>query len=220
MKKKAIERLSVYLEYKELKPAVFERLAGISNGYISKALSRNADIGESILLQVLDYCPDLNPEWFVFGRGEMIVSDNSLSKGHAKANLPPVEKGVPLIPFSAFAGSGLKTFDDLTIEHYYIIPEFKNADFIIRVKGNSMFPKYSSGDLVACRIVSETLFFQWNSIYAIHTRSQGVFIKRVKKSQKPEHILLVSDNVDYEPFDVPLSDILTTAKVLGAIILE
>lgn len=83
-----------------------------------------------------------------------------------------------------------------------------------------MYPKYSSGDIIACKVVKETLFFQWNKIYAIYTRSQGVMVKRVKKSTMEGYILLVSDNEKYEPFDVPLSDIEAIALVIGVIRVE
>ena len=62
--------------------------------------------------------------------------------------------GIPLIPIDAMAGFGTGA---VQVMHYdtskYIVPEFAelNVDFMIRVKGSSMVPKYNSGDLVAVR---------------------------------------------------------------------
>lgn len=74
---KAIERLYDYLDLKKIKPAAFERAAGISNGYLSKQFNRKADIGEGILIQILEYCPDINIYWLLLGSGPMLKSSGS-----------------------------------------------------------------------------------------------------------------------------------------------
>ena len=89
--------------------------------------------------------------------------------------------------------------------------------FCTRVKGDSMTPRYLSGDIVACREVHDTgTFFQWGKAYVLDT-DQGVVLKRVRRSELPDHILCVSDNPDYEPFDVPVSSIYHLAIVRGLI---
>ncbi|MDO4214111.1 MAG: S24 family peptidase [Bacteroidales bacterium] len=186
----------------------FEIQCNMSNGYVS---SMRKGLGSEKLENVLKAYPDLNREWLLYGEGSMLVDKESISVGVCS---------IPLIPIEAFAGYGSPAFDDMRVEDYYQVAEFKQADFLIRVKGNSMYPKYSSGDIIACKVVKETLFFQWNKIYAIYTRSQGVMVKRVKKSTMEGYILLVSDNEKYEPFDVPLSDIEAIALVIGVIRVE
>ena len=129
---------------------------------------------------------------------------------------------LPLIPMEAFAGPGLPTYEDERIEDYYTVTDFKNSDFLIRVKGDSMTPKYSGGDLVACKKVpmDQAYFLQWGRVYVIYTQSQGIMIKRVQPSEDRDFITCVSDNPKYAPFDVPKSDIVSIALVNGAITLE
>ena len=74
---KAIDRLYLYLEYKGIKPSNFEKQVGFSSGYLSKQKSRNADMGEGALNVVLDNCPDLNDKWFIRGKGEMLLGDQT-----------------------------------------------------------------------------------------------------------------------------------------------
>lgn len=70
-----------------------------------------------------------------------------------------------------------------------------------------MEPKYYSGDLVACQIVNlSDIFFQWGKVYVIDT-DQGVLIKKVKRSNRDDHITLVSENPDYDDIDLPCSHI-------------
>lgn len=45
---------------------------GLSNGYLSAQRKRGADIGESMMNKIIDYFRDINPEWLLTGRGEML----------------------------------------------------------------------------------------------------------------------------------------------------
>lgn len=102
----------------------------------------------------------------------------------------------------------------------YVVPMFKGADFLIPVKGSSMYPKYSSGDIVACqRVAMSSLFFQWNKVYVIDT-DQGALIKRIKPGSDKKHVLIVSDNEKYDPFELPITAIHAVALVIGVIRLE
>ena len=69
---KIIERLYQYFDFKGIKPTSFEKNIGVSNGYFKKMLMRKADIGESVLLNIIENSPDLSPLWLIFGEGDMI----------------------------------------------------------------------------------------------------------------------------------------------------
>lgn len=132
----------------------------------------------------------------------------------------PVVKEIPLIPLEAFAGYSPEQYQDIPIENTYHITEFDQADFLIRVKGDSMIPRFNGGDIVACKKILDLLYFQWHRIYVVYTKSQGVMIKRIEQSKNQDFITLVSDNPEYKPFDIPKNDISDIALVMGAITLE
>jgi SOS-response transcriptional repressor LexA len=161
---------------------------------------------------------------------EMEQHDKEVSEGKwevatAKPNAIHTQKtneGIPLIPFGAVAG--VLSGDDVQVLEYecerFVVPTFKDAEFLISVKGSSMIPKYNSGDIIACRHIREVLFFQWNKIYVLDT-SQGVLIKRVHEDDAdPDNVVLVSDNEKYKPFSIPKADIRGIAIVIGVIRLE
>lgn len=130
-------------------------------------------------------------------------------------------EGIPLIPTSAMAGAFTSdiSFMEYECEHYFI-PDFKGADFLIRVKGDSMQPTYYSGDLVACqKIPMNDVFFQWNKTYVLDT-NQGPIIKRVLPGKDDDHIRIVSDNTKYPPFELEKSYLHAIALVRGIIRLE
>ena len=156
----------------------------------------------------------------------LIVDDVYIEtlENHGEINIqaesPKKADMIPLVPFEAVAGPGTMVFDDEQVIDYYEVREFKGADFLIRVKGDSMSPKYVGGDLVACKVVKELLFFQYGRVYVIYTKSQGVMIKRVEPAQDDADILCVSENTKYNPFEVPKEDIAGVALVIGSISLE
>jgi len=132
-----------------------------------------------------------------------------------------VLKGIPLITIEAMAGFSKGDFQIMNNEcKHYVIPVFRNAQFLIRIAGSSMIPKYSSGDIVACKKLSlNDIFFQWNKVYVLDT-DQGALIKRIKPGSDKQHIKCVSENSNYDPFELSLTQIHSLALVIGVVRLE
>jgi len=188
----------------------FEDHCGLSHGTIAAIKSNGPSA--SVITRISSACPELNLNWLFLGVGDMVVGE--------QREVGQTPHTLPLIPLEAFAGPGLPSYGDERVEDFYTVTEFKESDFLIRVKGDSMTPKYNGGDLVACKKVTETYFLQWGRVYVICTRSQGIMIKRVQPAQDNQWITCVSDNPKYAPFDVPKEDIVSIALVNGAITLD
>lgn len=234
----SIERLVKYIEYQGDTKYKFYKKTGLSNGFLDK----NRNIGSDKCEIISVYYPNLSLEWLITGKGDMEkpnMQDSLYNESIIKSirfsdetkntenlihslNEPNSEYGIPLIPIDAMAGfgtGGVQVMDYDTQK--YVVPEFTelNVDFMIRVKGSSMYPKYNSGDLVACKkLVLSDIFFQWNKVYVLDT-DQGALIKRIKKGSE-DNLLIVSDNPAYEPYELHLSKIHAIAIVLGVIRLE
>ena len=130
-------------------------------------------------------------------------------------------EGIPLIPLSAMAGvfTGETSVMEYECERY-VIPDFKGADFLMRVKGDSMQPTYYAGDLVACqRVPLNDIFFQWNKTYVLDT-TQGPLIKRIMPGSDNNHVLIVSDNDNYPSFELSRDQFHGVALVRGLVRLE
>lgn len=213
------ERLIQYLTYKGVSVSRFEKACGLSNGYVN---SIRTSIQPDKLTAIAQAFPDLNIAWLMIGdaNGEEMLR-GWLSECD-KALVLDDNYTIPLVPMDAAAGFGTFTYEDQRIEEYYNVREFAGSSFLLRVKGDSMQPRFLSGDIVACKVVevSDMLFFQWGRVYAICTKSQGVMIKRIQPSADSDCIRCVSDNEKYAPFDVPKSDILALALVNGSISME
>lgn len=166
--------------------------------------------------------PFVSSSWLLTGEGEMLrpTSGTSPERGVAVAKAVKAEggEGIPLIPVDAMAGvfAGEVTVSEYECERYSV-PSLKGADFLISVSGQSMYPVYHSGDLVACRLVPlRDLFFQWGRTYVIDT-DQGALIKRIEPGCDDDHITVVSENKAFSPFQLHRSCIHHVAIVCGLI---
>ncbi len=197
----------------------FANYLGIKTTTLAMWYSRNTYDVELLFKK----CEFLNSEWLLTGEGSMLKS-KSLKKPHT-IDIDKQVIGIPMLPFDAFAGIGDSSITGVnfdTIEERYVVPLFDGIkiDFMIPVRGSSMYPKYSSGDVVACRLIDELLFIQWNKVYVIDSNSQGVIMKRLLKGDDNDHIICRSDNKDYDDFNVPMTDIRSIAIIVGVIRLE
>lgn len=76
---KAINRLFQYFEYKGIKPTRLEKELGLSNGYLGIQLKRNADLGSGVVESIVNYCRDLDVEWVITGRSNMIKASSEVT---------------------------------------------------------------------------------------------------------------------------------------------
>lgn len=191
----------------------FANMLGVSAQTISAWVARKTFDAELIYTK----CSDISAKWLLTGQGDMLQSDANAQEQVAVAE-PTAVGGIPLIPIEAMAGvlSGNSSqVMERECEHYNI-PMFKGAEFLIRISGDSMQPKYYSGDIVACKRLPLDTFFQWNRVYVVDSE-QGVIIKRVRRGSDDRHIVFVSDNTAYEPFELPLEKIYSIALVVGVV---
>ena len=152
------------------------------------------------------------------GKGEMPLD---VKEGKPKRISSNSQEGIPLIPDYAMA-CGHLGFQDIDPSEltYFNIPTFRGAEFLISVRGDSMIPKYFSGDLLACKQVPlNGIFFQWGQTYVLDT-AQGALIKRVEQAEEEGSILLVSENPQYKPLSIPIAAICHVAIIVGLIRLE
>ena len=205
--------------------AQFAKLLGVSAQTISAWIARNTFDAELIYAK----CRYVDSSWLLTGEGAMLQeteNNNAPTPKHTVEIAHQVphgsSEGIPLIPLDAVAGFPADSGGGVRLEdcERYVIPEFENkgANFLIRVSGDSMVPLYYSGDLLACRKITDIRFFQWGTIYVLET-SQGVIVKRVQESlDHADSILCVSENSSvHHPFLLPRDDIRSLSTIVGLV---
>lgn len=220
MSNSTTERLSEFMTFKEINNNMITVSAGLSVGQIGKAIANNSGINSSSIEKILYAYPELNPEWLLTGKGNMIKELTVSTPNETEER-----KGFPLIPIEAMAGYGK---GDNQVMQYdvssgYNIPELegRGVEYLIRVSGSSMYPKYSNGDLLACKPLKDLSFFQWGKPYVLDTE-QGAIVKRLFQcDDNNEFLECVSDNkVFYPSFKIPKASVRAVAIVVGVIRLE
>ena len=212
-----IGRFDKFMKVKGLNDNQVTIQCGLSQGLLSQARRGKSDLGSGSIEKILSIYQDLNRVWLLTGEGEMLNQPTNEKEVSEKEK----PNGLPLIPIEAMAGvlSGMDTsVMEYDCERYHV-PLFSGADFLIRIQGDSMMPKYVPGNIVACkRVPLDKLWFQWGKVYVIDTR-QGALIKRIEPSSEG-FISLCSDNPSYKPFALPVDEINGVALVIGQIGLE
>ncbi len=167
------------MDFKHLNDNKISAECNISNGLIGKARLRGS-LSQINISKILIKYPELNANWLLTGRGNMIVKELidgenyfSLSK---KIKISKVD-----LDLIALIKSKIQIYDSLFVV---------DSDFL-----NVAFKK---GDLLLTKIIHKgQLFFQYNAIYVIHTQEK-VFVSKVKKSLNDFTITLINDDNDLD----------------------
>lgn len=238
-----IDRVNDFIQYKGMSIRAFESEAGIKYSTISAAIKRGTELNTATLLKIIDTYDEIDTDWLMKGEGEMI-KDTSTQEVETPSDpiLPTKDekegpempctdefeyvnndnKGrIPIVHELSFATIDPDEPSTIEADEYYFIKEFRNADFMMRVAGDSMYPKYKPGDLIACRNIRYTNFYQWGKPYALLTCHQGIIIGRVyEHHQYTTFVRVKSDNPSYPEWEIPIDEVARAAIILGSISLD
>lgn len=67
-----LKRIKEYIDFKRIRISAFEKSVGFSNGLFGGQLKRNKTIGLDKLESILKTYPDLNADWVLTGKGNML----------------------------------------------------------------------------------------------------------------------------------------------------
>lgn len=208
------------------------KLMGYSNkSSFSQVINGLVNLPADFIDRLCSLNSAINKDWIKTGNGNVLENNYNTNQGYNKDNTYNIisnkintgyftNNSLPLISAETMIeyNAGNKEIIDSTAAQF-LIPTFKGSDYLITVIGSSMYPRYNNGDIVACKHLSLNTFFQWNKVYVVNTE-QGVLVKRICKSDNEDFVKIVSDNKEYDSFELAKSEILSIAIVTGVIRLE
>ncbi|MBL1005709.1 MAG: helix-turn-helix transcriptional regulator [Escherichia coli] len=207
----------------------FATKIGISPSMVTEISKGRSAVGTTAIQNIV-LVFNISANWLLTGQGEMFTEAKTKDIEVNREAIPIMEgmpsgiKPIPLVTEHAAAGFGNECFTihESDVKDYYVIPKFRfnHVDFMIEVSGLSMYPHFKSGDVIACTILHEAKYIQWNRCHVIATREQGILVKRIMPSENEECFKIVSDNKDFPPFDLPKEEITGIALVVGCVSLE
>lgn len=202
-------RMREFIELQGLSVRQFEKRCGFANGWTGDLKSSIKFASVSVIHRNF---PDLNIEWLLTGDGNML---NIPERGSAHLD----ENLIPVLPFAAVAGymsdnNGVDLFNGESVS--FADFSARGADCAIRVDGDSMYPRYNSGDILAIKILRDPSFFQWGRVYVLST-IQGCIVKKLYPFPGDENrIICHSENWEMFPdYTITKSDVLAVAIVVG-----
>lgn len=201
-------RILEFVSAKGLSVAEFERLCGLSNGYVRKVKD---SLGKRGLTDILRKFPELNSDWLLTGEGDMFLSQQSNP-------IINYTTGVPYYNVDFIGGFDL-VLNDQTINPEYLI-DFKlynEATCWCNVTGHSMEPEIAHGDMIALKKIEDFSFIPFGEVYAIVTTNEMRTIKRIGPATNPENYSLIPTNrsPEYGVQELPKRMIRHIYHVLG-----
>lgn len=171
MEKTVKQRLVEYLKFKGIGQNRFEKQAGLSTGYINKL---RKEPSPTKLRGIINAAPDLNEQWLLTGKGEMLNSDVTLMRRSVLEEFTTTKNGtkfytredsklvmkVPIVPVAAL-GSPDDEFAEIIRDHdgdtvSIVVDAVHHGNYVaFRVDGDSMDDgtrdSFERGDIVVVR---------------------------------------------------------------------
>ena len=214
------KRITTFINYRGISKYEFYKSTGITRGI----LDQDNGITESNILKFVETYPEVNINWLIIGKGDMLLTSEEQELLHNRAagtSTPTLLPPIPLIPMDQLPQLLTQTSAPNlgNLKNNYIESQFTDADFYTRLRDLSLSPLYNSGDVIACKIIDHNDFIQWNKIYLIAT-DQGIIIKRILEGKDEQHFKMSSDNPSFHSFEISKENIKAMAIVRGGIHLE
>lgn len=162
-------------------------------------------------------------------KSSKILLDKIISEKNTKNSESNVRKNIPfyddvLAIGGKDLGANIEGVSEPT-EYIQAGDWFRDAEAAMRLHGDSMTPKYSSGAIIVFKTIQDMTLVNYGHDYIIETTDDR-WLKRLQKSDKQDCYLLCSYNEEedrqgnliYAPFEIHLTQIRRLFKVLGAVI--
>lgn len=179
-------------------------LCGLPRPNISAAINGNPRyVTEGNLRKfAAAYSDYISEEWLLTGEGEMAVPDKTM-RPHFEAK--------------ACAGFMYGVAEGEVGTMHPHIYGMRDYDFTIEAEGNSMLPRIESGDLLVCRKSGDRANPPIGKICVVDGKDGAVVKVIVSADDVAGVITLHSLNPAYDDYNVPFSDILGIAEVVGLV---
>lgn len=214
--------ISLYLSRKGVTPYEFYKESGMTRG----VLEQNNGLSESNLAKFLAYAPDVNIEWLLTGKGEMVKPEEVPSEYpnptslHTSKSFEKKEEIQTIPVYNIYTTAGIR--EQLSNAQHHVdtlrLPNMPKCDVAVFVDGDSMQPLLRTRDVILLKeYPCEEQYLIYNQIYLVHFAigiEHYTVCKYIKKSPKGfPYIILASENPEYEDREIHFKDVKEIALV-------
>ena len=195
------ERIQKVVKWSNLTISAFERKIGVTKNSINALIVNDRGIGFDKVANISATFQEINPAWILNGHGEML-------KKHEIIEEPPCNV-MFLEHISAVAGYSIETVNQEEVSFFSIpyLPRRSGPYIAIRIQGDSMEPRFYSGDIVICYKIERLEDFKTNNYYIVSYQGEVRF-KFVYASPVDRGVLVLkSVNTMYVEEQVPIGEV-------------
>ena len=208
------ERINEFLNYVKKSKNSAGISIGDKNGMrFNHVIGGRNEISEKLARDITKAYPEINYSWLLEGKGEMI---NYINKEKKIENVEEPTTSYYYPDVSASAGLETEMENDELKRVPINIPNWEKGIAFINVYGDSMYPKYCSGEIIGIKEV-EPQYINYGYAYVVIFNDGQVFLKYIKKGKDNEHWILDSENPKYESREYHLSLIKKVFIIKGVI---
>lgn len=203
------ERVKVYCKSRAVTISRFEKESGLSNGYFNRVHHRPS---QDKLDNIKTAFPDLNTEWLLTGEGQMLKTQPD-NQTQTRRNVIRYWENIEA------TGSGIMSFDDALDGRYseMVLPDFSDCTDAMRLVGDSMYPRYKSGQILIFKEWQEA-FIEYGQAYLVITRTGYRMLKYLQPAPEKSMVTCVSENAEkFPPFEIEIESIHKLYLVKGSV---
>ncbi len=166
---------------------------GITQGTISKMMKKDTPLPVSKPVKYkLREIFKVNIDWLTTGVGELFLKKEVEDKS---------ELGVPFYSIDIAKPKGtLQVMMDEDVEYYVNYKPFNDCTAYLTVYGDSMYPRYASGEIIAVKEVKNYDVILWGEAYVVLADDSANALRSIKtlhEHSDHEKLVLKSTNINF-----------------------
>lgn len=190
-----IDRFDMYMKYSGLNDNRVTNDLGLSVGTLGKSRNDSRDLSDRNIELILNYYKNLNRVWLLTGEGEMLNTKLPTNiNGDGVPYFEDIESSGGIIPAMNENGKEIPTFF-INYEH------FNDCTAYLQHVGDSMYPKYCAGEIIAVKRIYNFDVVLWGEAYLIVTNDNANSLRTVKllfQHDEQSKIILRASNPNYK----------------------
>jgi hypothetical protein len=195
------ERVQRVIKWSNLTISAFERKIGVTKNSINALIVNDRGIGFDKIANISATFKEINPAWILNGDGEMLRSNEIIEE--------PPSNVLFLEHISAVAGYSIETVTEEELSYFSIpyLPKRSRPYIAIRIQGDSMEPRFYSGDIVICYKIERFEDFKSNNYYIVNYGGEVRFKFVYASPGAADLLILKSVNTMYIEEAVPIAEV-------------
>ena len=237
MKRDVIQRVTNVVEF-----SIYSKLAldkkdlaqklGYNASSFSQIINARVPISDKFLEKLLDFVPNLNEKWLLFGEGEMLTTEPNavpiqpmevnIDTGEAQYKepepIPATAEVIPILPteIARRTNTNIREFIEQRgdeLEHIDPRQLLHSPDLAERVMGASMLPTFAPGDVVFVKFLPDINHIIDGKTYYLDLRSLPTMVRKVKI--EGEQLRLIAKNPNYADIVIDRQELQNVGIIVG-----